>query len=166
MTQVTEILQHVMTYPGHRNPAALDNPYHRNSAACDFQCRRIFAAFESPRLMFCLHVLSISQSIPNGKPNLVTPSLAKLDVDSLKRDILNKYPQNMPRVASDDWRVWLENVETEIASVPDHYDWPIEKLKAVTRTVPPPSATQLPDNLLELREREIQPTPEVSVKDL
>lgn len=111
-------------------------------------------------------MLSIYQSIPNGKPNLVTPSLAKLDVEALKRDILNKCPQNIPRAASDDWRVWLENVETEIASVPDHYDWPIDKVKAAARTVPPPSATQLPNNLVELREREIQPTPEVTVKDL
>ena len=43
----------------------------------------------------------------------MTPSLAKLDVEALKRDILNKYLKNMPRAASDDWRVWLENVETE-----------------------------------------------------
>ena len=28
MTQVTEILQHVMTHPGHGNPAALDNSFH------------------------------------------------------------------------------------------------------------------------------------------
>lgn len=50
----------------------------------------------------------------------------------------------MARVAPDDWRsrVWLGNVETEIPSVPDHYDWPMEKLKTATKTVPPPSATQ------------------------
>ncbi|PFX12470.1 hypothetical protein AWC38_SpisGene23570 [Stylophora pistillata] len=33
----------------------------------------------------------ILKSIPHGKPNLVIPSLVKLDLEALKRDILNKY---------------------------------------------------------------------------
>ncbi|XP_068680383.1 uncharacterized protein [Montipora foliosa] len=101
------------------------------------------------------------KSVPNGKPNLVSPSLAKLDLEALKRDIPNKYPQNMPQAASEYWKAWLRDVESKIISVPDNYIWPVDKLKTASRTAPPPSAAQLPDDLLELREREIQPTPEI-----
>ena len=114
-------------------------------------------------LMCCL--FQINQSVPSGKPNLVSPSLAKLDLEALKRDIPNKYPQNMPQAASEYWKAWLRDVESKIISVPDNYIWPVDKLKSASRTAPPPppSAAQLPNDLLELREREIQPTPEVSM---
>ena len=113
--------------------------------------------------MCCL--FQINQSVPSGKPNLVSPSLAKLDLEALKRDIPNKYPQNMPQAASEYWKAWLRDVESKIISVPDNYIWPVDKLKSASRTAPPPppSAAQLPNDLLELREREIQPTPEVSM---
>lgn len=100
--------------------------------------------------------------MPHGKPNLVIPSLAKLDLEALKRDILNKYQQNMPQAASDCWRSWLKNVERERAGVPDHYDWLVDTLKTAGRIAPPPLAAQISNDLLELREREIQPTQEVS----
>ena len=100
--------------------------------------------------------------MPHGKPNLVIPSLAKLDLEALKRDILSKYQQNMPQAASDCWRSWLENVEREIAAVPDHYNWLVDTLRTAGRTAPPPLAAQILNDLLELREREIQPTQEVS----
>ena len=105
----------------------------------------------------------IYQSVPTGKPNLVTPSLVKLDLDALKRDIPNKYPQNMPQAASEVWKTWLTRVESDLTSVPDNYDWPLDRLKSCTKTAPAPSAAQLPNDLLELREREIQAAPEVSV---
>ena len=86
------------------------------------------------------------------------PSLAKLDLEALKRDIPNKYPRNIPQAAADAWKAWLEDVQSELASVPA--DWPVDKLKTATRTALPYS-----DDLLELRERVIQPTPEVSIYD-
>ena len=86
------------------------------------------------------------------------PSLAKLDLEALKRDIPNKYPRNIPQAAADAWKAWLEDVESELTSVPA--DWPVDKLKTATRTAPPYS-----DDLLELKERVIQPTPEVSIYD-
>ena len=54
----------------------------------------------------------------------------------------------------------MENVEREIPAVPDHYVWPVDTLKTAGRTAPPPLAGQIPNDLLELREREIQPTKE------
>lgn len=103
----------------------------------------------------------ILKSMPHGKPNLVIPSLAKLDLEALKRDILNKYQQNIPQAASDCWRSWLENVEREIAAVPDLYDWLVDTLKIAGKTAPLPLAAQIPNDFLELREREIQPTQEI-----
>lgn len=103
----------------------------------------------------------ILKSMPHGKPYFVIPSLAKLDLEALKRDILNKYQQNMPQAASDCWRSWLENVEREIAAVPDHYNWLVDTLKTAGRIAPPPLAAQIPSDLLGLKEREMQPTQEI-----
>ena len=66
----------------------------------------------------------------------------------------------MPQSASDYWRTWQENVKREIAAVPDHYVWPVDTLKTAGRTAPPPLAGQIPNDRLELREREIQSTKE------
>ena len=65
----------------------------------------------------------------------------------------------MPQAASEAWRTWLSRVESDLTTVADHYYWPLDILK----TAPAPSAGQLPNELLELRESEIQPAPEVSV---
>ena len=74
----------------------------------------------------CLFLL-IHQSMPSGKPNLVTPSLTKLDVEALKRDI-PKYHVNMPQasikylgtMAGQDWWIdvcsrglWMASVSAE-----------------------------------------------------
>ena len=101
---------------------------------------------------------------PTPKPFMLQNvyDMAKLDFEALKRDILIKYHQNMPHSASDYWRTWLENVKREIAAVPDHYVWPVDTLKTAGKTTPPPLAGQIPNDLLELREREIQPAQEVS----
>ena len=98
--------------------------------------------------MCCL--FQINQSVPSGKPNLVSPSLGKLDLKALKRDIPNKYHQNMLQAASEYWKAWLRDVEYKIISVPDSYIWPVDKLKSASRTAPLPSAAQLSNDLMEL----------------
>ena len=50
------------------------------------------------------------QSLPSGKPNLVTPSLAKLNVDALRHDI-PRYQHNMPKEAADAWERWLHQLD-------------------------------------------------------
>ena len=45
------------------------------------------------------------------------PSLAKLDLEALKRDIPSKYPRNIPQAESDAWKAWLGDVESELTSV-------------------------------------------------
>ena len=67
----------------------------------------------------------------------------------------------MPLTASEVWKSWLANTESDLLSVPRHYDWPMDKLITVTRTVLAPSA-ELPDELLQLREKAIQPSSQVS----
>ena len=105
-------------------------------------------------LFFCL------QSVPTGQPKLVTPSLAKLDVDALRRDI-PRYQHNMPKEASDIWEKWLHQLD-ELTFVPASYCCPIEKLAKSARTEPTPPASLIAPDLLELRERETQQTQEVS----
>ena len=51
--------------------------------------------------VYGLHTVQAGERKNSGKPNLVTPSLSKLDLEALKRDIPNKYLQNMPQAASD-----------------------------------------------------------------
>ena len=105
-------------------------------------------------LFFCL------QSVPTGQPKLVTPSLAKLDVDALRRDI-PRYQHNMPKEASDTWEKWLHQLD-ELTFVPASYCCPIEKLAKSARTEPAPPTSLIAPDLLELRERETQQTQEVS----
>jgi len=99
------------------------------------------------------------QSLPNGKPNLVTPSLVKLDVDALRRDI-PRYHHNMPKEAADAWEGWLNQLDG-LTQVPESYNWPVDVLKKSTRTEPAPPVAQISPDLLELRERETQQTQEV-----
>lgn len=101
----------------------------------------------------------IHQSVPDGKLNLVSPLLAKLDLEALMPDI-PKYHQNMPETASDAWEQWLDKVDT-LAHVPNDYDWPIDILKNAARARPPPPAALISPDLLEMRDKETQPTQEV-----
>ena len=91
----------------------------------------------------------------------MTPSLTKTDIEGLKRDIPNKCPKNIPLVASEEWEFWLANTEFNLLSVPDNYTWPVDKLKNTSRTVLASNA-ELPHELLELREKEIQSITEVN----
>ena len=64
----------------------------------------------------------------------------------------------MPLKASEEWESWLANT---VLLVPDNYTWPVDKLKNTSRTVLASNA-ELPHELLELREKEIQPIREVN----
>ena len=78
----------------------------------------------------------------------MTPSLIKLDMVGLKRDIPTKYPKNMPLKASEEWESWLANTEFNLLSVPDNYTWPVDKLK---NTAVLASNSELAHELLEPR---------------
>ena len=67
----------------------------------------------------------------------------------------------MPLKASEEWESWLAKTEFNLSSVPDNYTWPVDKLKNTPRTVLA-SNGELPNELLELREEEIQPITKVN----
>lgn len=85
-------------------------------------------------------------------------------MEGLKRDIPTKYAKNMPLKASQEQESWLPNTDFNLLSVPDNYTWPVHKLKNASRTVLASNA-ELPNELLELREKEIQPITEVTNKE-
>ena len=99
------------------------------------------------------------QSLPSGKPDLLQFSLAKLDVSALERDI-PKYQYQMPETQFNTWKQWVAMAKS--ATAPDEYDWAIDTLKLTARSEPVQPAEQLAEELLELRDRETQPTREVS----
>ena len=103
------------------------------------------------------------QSLPIGKPKLVTPSLVKMDIEALRRDI-PRYHQNMPKEAADVWEGWFSHLD-ELTCVPDSYCWPIDKLRQSARTAPAPPAAQISPDLLELRDRETRQIQEVSPQE-
>ena len=99
------------------------------------------------------------QSIPAGKSNFVSPSLAKLDLEGLRCDTA-KYHHNLPKTASDAWQHWLNKVEV-LVRIPVDYDYPVVQLKNAQRTQPAPPAAQISPFLAEMRDKETQHTQEV-----
>ncbi|XP_032217810.1 uncharacterized protein LOC5517433 [Nematostella vectensis] len=99
------------------------------------------------------------ERVPPGKPDLVKPTLKKLDFERLKTDI-PKYEGNIPQSASTTWTNWLNRID-ELLEVPKEYNWPVEELCKAERTVPQPVSEKVPQDLEELRDRETQETREI-----
>ena len=53
---------------------------------------------------------SLFKTIPTGKPSLVQPTLNKIDVEALKRD-LKKFEENYPVRVSRAWAQWLQDID-------------------------------------------------------
>ncbi|PFX13651.1 hypothetical protein AWC38_SpisGene22251 [Stylophora pistillata] len=81
-----------------------------------------------PLLALLVEEKIFEKSLPSGKSNPVTPSLNKLDMEGLKRDIPTKYPKNMPLQASQELESWLANTEiyTGRYRTPSEREAPIE----------------------------------------
>ena len=58
--------------------------------------------------------------VSTGKPSLVQPTLYKIDVDALKRD-LTKFEANYPEGVSRIWAQWLHNVD-KLLELPVDWD--------------------------------------------
>ena len=102
----------------------------------------------------------ITSLIPAGKPNFVSPSLAKLDLEGLRCDT-PKYHHNLPKTASDAWQHWLNKVEV-LVHIPVDYKCPVVELKNAQRTQPATPAAQMSPLLAEMRDKKTQHTQEVS----
>ena len=59
------------------------------------------------------HICLFIKSIPTERPNLVQPTLNKIDVEALKRD-LKKFEEHHPVGISRAWTQWLQDVEKRL----------------------------------------------------
>ena len=99
-------------------------------------------------------------SIPTGKPSLVKPTLNKIDVEALKRD-LKKFEELHPLGVSRAWAQWLQEIEKRL-EIPDHWEWPLKILEGCSKVQRPViEAFTIPDNLQAMRGRETVETQQV-----
>ena len=107
------------------------------------------------------------QEMPAGHPNLVRPSLDKVDLPHLCSDI-KKYKEG--GVLSDAdiewWDQFLASFEEKYGSVPEPTPaWPVDEISTFIEDRPAASepAPVIPDIILKLHSTEKQPSREVCV---
>ena len=93
------------------------------------------------------------------KPALVQPTLDKIDVEGLRRDI-SKFRQHYPEQAANSWQNWLDRVH-DLVELPDEWEWPVDKLSDADHVRPTAADTTAPEHLTQLRNKELQQTREV-----
>ncbi|CAH3150945.1 unnamed protein product [Porites evermanni] len=64
----------------------------------------------------------LPKSIPTERPNLVRPTLNKIDVEALKRD-LKKFEEHYPVGISRTRTQWLQDVDKRL-ELPTDWEWP------------------------------------------
>ena len=107
------------------------------------------------------------QEMPAGHPNLVNPSLDKVDLPHLCSDI-KKY--KVAGVLSDAdtewWNQFLASFVQKYGSVPEHAPaWPVDEISAIVAKGSASSEPTpvIPDVILKLHSNEKQPSREVCV---
>ena len=103
---------------------------------------------------------SLFKTIPTGKPSLVQPTLNKIDVEALKRD-LKKIEENYPVRVSRAWAQWLQDID-KLLELPNHWEWPLEILQRCSRV--PRLVNEdisIPDHLQAMRDKETVETQQV-----
>ena len=99
------------------------------------------------------------QTLPSGKPSLVQPTLNKIDLEALKKD-LKKFEEHYPARVSHAWSQWVQDID-KLLEIPSDWVWPLEilqnssKLRTATEDVP------IPDHLQPLRDKETVETQQV-----
>ena len=106
---------------------------------------------------------SLFKTISTGKPSLVQPTLNKIDVEALKRD-LKKFEENYPVRVSRAWAQWLQDINDKLLELPNHWEWPLEILQRCSR-VPRLHVVNedisIPDHLQAMRDKETVETQQV-----
>ena len=108
---------------------------------------------------------SLFKTIPTGKPNLVQPTLNKIDVGALKRD-RKKFEENYPVRVSRAWAQWLQDID-KLLELPNHWEWPLEILQRCSRV--PRLVNEdisIPDHLQAMRDKETVETQQVCLNSL
>ncbi|XP_015766553.1 PREDICTED: uncharacterized protein LOC107345364 [Acropora digitifera] len=103
---------------------------------------------------------SLFKTIPTGKPNLVQPTLNKIDVEALKRD-LKKFEENYPVGVSRAWARWLQDID-KLLELPNHWEWPLDILQRCSRV--PRLVNEdisIPNHLQAMRDKETVETQQI-----
>lgn len=99
------------------------------------------------------------QTLPSEKPNLVKPSLDKVEIEALKRD-LKKIEENYPAHVSRAWAQWVQDAD-KLLEFPVQWDWPLELLEKCTKVRPGIEDVSIPGHLQALRDKETVETQQV-----
>ena len=103
---------------------------------------------------------SLFKTIPTGKPNLVQPTLNKIDVEALKRD-LKKFEENYPVGVSRAWARWLQDID-KLLELPNHWEWPLDILQRCSRVLRLVNEDiSIPNHLQAMRDKETVETQHV-----
>ena len=120
---------------------------------------------ETHKLLFYkLHLarlpcLSLLQTLPSGKPSLVQPTLHKIDVEALKKDI-KKFEENYPARVSRAWSQWVQDID-KLLELPSDWVWPLEILQNCSKVRTATEDVPIPDHLQALRDKETVETQQV-----
>lgn len=88
------------------------------------------------------------------------PTLNKIDVEALKRD-LKKFEENYPVRVSRAWAQWLQDID-KLLELPNHWEWPLEILQRCSRV--PRLVNEdisIPDHLQAMRDKETVETQQI-----
>ena len=78
----------------------------------------------------------------------------------MKRDI-PRVEQHFPAAAAERWKAWVGNADT-LTDLPEEYDWVLDKLQVCQKCQPSTVDSEIPQEILSLREKELEPTRQVS----
>ena len=93
-------------------------------------------------------------------PKLVQPTLDKIDITGLTRD-LPKFERHYPEEAASFWSKWVEDID-QLLTLPDTWEWPLQTLLDAEKTRPVPAALAIPESITALHDKESEPTSSVS----
>lgn len=111
-------------------------------------------------VVYGIFLFGLFKSIPTERPRLVQPTLNKIDVEALKRD-LKKFEEHYPVGVSRAWAQWLQDID-KLLELPNHSQWPLEILERcpkIQRTAN--EDITIPDHLQAMRDKDTVETQQV-----
>ncbi|XP_068752651.1 uncharacterized protein [Montipora capricornis] len=100
------------------------------------------------------------KSIPTSKPNLIQPSLNKIDADALRRD-LRKFQDNYPKGVFEAWSQWVQNID-KLLQLPTEWEWPLDIiLQNCDKVGPAIQDVAVPGHLIALHDKETEETQQI-----
>lgn len=99
--------------------------------------------------------LPLWQTLPTEKPSLVKPTLDKVELEALKKD-LKKF-KNYPARVSRAWTKWVQDVD-KLLELPVKWDWPLNILENCSKVRPATEDVTIPAHLQPLRDKETEET--------